>query len=206
MNVPRHTTTQILQTIEARFMDVADLEGDFSTIPMPKKNHLQVKTDIEKSNSFGEVFTPIWLVDQMIERISDYDLKKPNKKTLDLCSGYGQFTIRLLRKKYDLLNDKFDIKNFLFNTHYFSELQLASCYKLLHIYSSKINLFIGDSKHLSSLPENCSGIFVYKNGWQDCTEFVKEIFGNPRYKYNKSAENKFVNKLQGFMDESEKPS
>lgn len=206
MFVPRFTTDQILQTIEARFKDVAKLEGDFSLMPMPKDNHLQVKTDKEKSDTFGEVFTPIWLVDQMLERISDYDWRNPNKVTLDLCAGYGQFTIRMLRKKYTLMGNKFDIKNFLFGTHYFSELQLSSCYKLLHIYSPKINLFIGDSKELKSLPESCSGIFIYKNGWKDCTEFVKQTFGNPKYSYSQKAEEKFVAKMQGFIDESQNSS
>lgn len=202
MDVPRFTTEQILHTIEARFKDVAQLEGDFSLMPMPKENHLQVKTDKEKSDTFGEVFTPIWLVDQMLERVSDYEWRNKNKNTLDLCAGYGQFTIRMLRKKYALMGNKFDIKSFLFGTHYFSELQLTSCFKLLHIYSPKINLFIGDSKELKSLPENCSGIYIYKDGWKECTEEIKQLFGNPKYTYSQKAEEKFVAKLQGFIDES----
>ena len=206
MSVEEFTTKKILRTIEKRFKDVANLKGDFSIVPMPEEYHLQVKTDKEKSDTFGEVFTPIWLVDRMIERVSDYNWRNQNKITLDLCAGYGQFTIRMLRKKYALLDEKFDIQKFLFKTHYFSELQLSSCYKLLHIYSPKINLFIGDSKQLISLPENCSGIYIYKNGWQDCTEFVKNVFGNPRPNYSKSAEDKFVSKIQGFIDETEQPS
>lgn len=202
MDVPRFTTEHILKSIEARFKDVSKLEGDFSLMPMPKENHLQVKTDKEKSDTFGEVFTPIWLVDQMLERVSDYEWRNSSKITLDLCAGYGQFSIRILRKKYALMGNKFDIKNFLFGTHYFSELQLSSCYKLLHIYSPKINLFIGDSKELKSLPENCSGIYVFKNGWKDCTDSVKEIFGNPKYSYNLKTELKFVEKMQRFIDES----
>ena len=41
-------------------------------IPMPKEHHLQVSTNKSKSDTFGEVFTPIWLVDSMLERVSDY--------------------------------------------------------------------------------------------------------------------------------------
>lgn len=201
MNVPKYNTEKILLTIEERFKDVANLQGDLSLLPMPKEYHLQVKTDKQKSNTFGEVFTPIWLVDSMLERVSDYDWRNPNKITLDLCSGYGQFTIRMLRKKYNLMGNKFDIKRFLFHTHYFSELQLSSCYKLMHIYSPKINLFIGDSKEMPSLPENCSGIYIFKNGWIECTEVVKELFGNPKNKYSEKAQIKFITQLEGYINE-----
>ena len=202
MNVPKYNTEKILITIEERFKDVANLEGDLSLIPMPKEYHLQVITDKEKSESFGEVFTPIWLVDSMLERISDFDWRNSKKTTLDLCSGYGQFTIRMMRKKYDLMGEKFDIKSFLFKTHYFSELQLSSCYKLFHIYSPKINLFIGDSKELSSLPENCSGIYFFKNGWINCTDFVKDHFNKPKKRYCEISEKKFVELMQRLIDES----
>lgn len=202
MIVPKYSTRVILETIEERFKDVANLEGDLSLMPMPKEHHLQVETNKEKSDTFGEVFTPLWLVDSMLERISDYDWRNPNKHTLDLCAGYGQFTIRMLRKKYELMGNKFDIKKFLFHTHHFSELQLSSCYKLLHIYSPKINLFIGDSKELTTLPNNSSGVFYHKNGWIDCTDLIKDFFNKPKRKYCKTHENKFVEKMQGLIDES----
>lgn len=202
MSVPKYSTRVILETIENRFKDVANLEGDLSLMPMPKEHHLQVETNKEKSDTFGEVFTPIWLVDSMLERISDYEFRNQNKITLDLCAGYGQFTIRLMRKKYDLMKNKFDIKSFLFNNHYFSELQLSSCFKLLHIYSPKINLFIGDSKELSSLPENCEGIYYFKGSWIDCTELVKDCMGKPKKRYCKTSEQKFVEMMQRLINES----
>ena len=195
-------TKTILQCIEQRFKDVANLDGDFSLMPMPKEYHLQVTTNKEKSDSFGEVFTPIWLVDSMLERVSDYEWRNSNKITLDLCAGYGQFTVRMLRKKFSLMGNKFDILKFLFNTHYFSELQLSSCYKLLHIYSPNINLFIGDSKELKSLPENCSGIYYYNKEWIECTEQVKEIFGEPLKKYSSKAEAEFVAEMEKLTSES----
>ncbi len=195
-------TKTILQCIEQRFKDVANLDGDFSLMPMPKEYHLQVTTNKEKSDSFGEVFTPIWLVDSMLERVSDYDWRNQNKITLDLCAGYGQFTVRMLRKKFSLMGNKFDILKFLFDTHYFSELQLSSCYKLLHIYSCNINLFIGDSKELKSLPEDCSGIYYFNKEWIECTEQVKEIFGEPLKKYSSKAEAEFVAEMEKLTSES----
>ena len=195
-------TKTILQCIEQRFKDVANLDGDFSLMPMPKEYHLQVTTNKEKSDSFGEVFTPIWLVDSMLERVSDYDWRNQNKITLDLCAGYGQFTVRMLRKKFSLMGNKFDILKFLFDTHYFSELQLSSCYKLLHIYSCNINLFIGDSKELKSLPEDCSGIYYFNKEWIECTEHVKEIFGEPLKKYSSNADAEFVAEMEKLTSES----
>ena len=201
IEMARYSTIKIVENIELRFKDVANLDGDFSLMPMPKEYHLQVTTNKEKSDTFGEVFTPIWLVDSMLERVSDYDWRNQNKITLDLCAGYGQFTVRMIRKKFDLMGEKFDVKKFLFNTHYFSELQLSSCHKLMHIYSPNINLFIGDSKELKSLPENCSGIYYYNKEWIECTEQVKEIFGNPKKKYSLEAEAKFVTEMEKLTSE-----
>ena len=202
IEMARYSTIKIVENIELRFKDVANLDGDFSLMPMPKEYHLQVTTNKEKSDTFGEVFTPIWLVDSMLERVSDYDWRNQNKITLDLCAGYGQFTVRMIRKKFDLMGEKFDVKKFLFNTHYFSELQLSSCHKLMHIYSPNINLFIGDSKELKSLPENCSGIYYYNKEWIECTEQVKEIFGNPKKRYSLEAEAKFVTEMEKLTSES----
>ena len=191
-----YTTLDIIESIESRFKEVANLEGDFSLMPMPKEYQLQVIKNKEKSDSFGEVFTPIWLVDSMLENISNFDWRSQNKSTMDLCAGYGQFTVRMLRKKYDIMGENFDVKKFLFKTHYFSELQWSSCYKLLHIYSPKINLFIGDAKQLGSLPENCNGIYYYNNGWIQCTNFVRDHFGRAKKRYSVKSETEFIAKME----------
>jgi predicted helicase len=196
-----YSTAKIVESVESRFKEVAQLQGDFSLIPMPKEHHLQVSTNKSKSDTFGEVFTPIWLVDSMLERVSDYYWRNNSKVTLDLCAGYGQYTVRILRKKFHLMGENFDARNFLFKTHYFSELQLSSCYKLMHIYSPKINLFIGDSKELKSLPENCSGIYYYNKKWIECTKQVKEIFGNPKKRYSLEVEAKFVTEMEKLTSE-----
>lgn len=194
-----YTTIGMLETIESRFKEVANLEGDFSLMPMPKEYQLQVVKNKEKSDSFGEVFTPIWLVDSMIEHISNFSLRNENKNTLDLCAGYGQFTVRLLRKKYDMMGENFNVRKFLFETHYFSEIQWSSCYKLLHIYSPKINLFIGDAKELGSLPEKCNGIYYYNKEWIDITDKVKSCFGRARKRYSVKAEAEFIAEMEEYI-------
>lgn len=200
----KQLASTVIPFIESRFLQVAQLEGDIALFPLTKENHLQVTTDKDKSNKFGEVFTPLWLVDEMITRISDYDWKNPNLTTLDLCAGYGQFTIRMLRKKFSVLGDDFDVYKFLKSypdeirkkpaTHSFSELQLSSAYKLLFIFGTRINLFIGDSKMLNILPDYTKGIWFYCNkskDWIECTDKVMEWVGSPS-KYNIKRETKFV--------------
>ena len=132
-----------IERCEERFKEVTKLTGDLSVFPLTKETHLQVKTDKDKSDEFGEVFTPLWLVDEMLGRVSDFDWKLKKKTTMDLCAGYGQFTIRMLRKKYSLLGEDFNFKQFKNTTHYFNEFQLSSSFKLLHIFGRAINLFIG---------------------------------------------------------------
>jgi len=205
-------TAKVVNLIEKRFQEVAELEGDLSIFPLTRENHLQVKTDKQKSDTFGEVFTPLWLVDSMLERISDYDWRNNDKITMDLCAGYGQFTVRMIRKKYNLLGVKFDISKFLQSypsdvkkkpaTHWFAELQLSSCYKLLYIYSTKINLAIGDAKELVSLPDDARGIMVFNPStkvWEDKTEQVQEFIGRPR-KYSKDNEQKFIEFMESINE------
>jgi len=200
----KQQASTVIPFIESRFLQVAQLEGDIALFPLTKENHLQVTTDKDKSNKFGEVFTPLWLVDEMITRKSDYDWKNPNLTTLDLCAGYGQFTIRMLRKKFSVLGDDFDVYKFLKSypdeirkkpaTHSFSELQLSSAYKLLFIFGTRINLFIGDSTMLNILPDYTKGIWFYCNkskDWIEWTDKVMEWVGSPS-KYNIKRETKFV--------------
>lgn len=208
----KHPASKVIPFIEQRFLQIANLSGDIAMFPLTKENHLQVNTDKSKSDKFGEVFTPLWLVDEMLQRVSDYDWKNPKKRTLDLCAGYGQFTIRMLRKKFDLLGDDFDVYRFLKSypsdvrkepaTHSFSELQLSSCYKLLFIFSNRINLFIGDSKLIPLIPDSARGIWYYceiSKNWVECTEKVMELVGNPKT-YSLEKEEAFVSAFEEFIN------
>jgi hypothetical protein len=62
-------------------------------------------------------------------------------------------------------------------------------------------LFIGDSKELKSLPEDCSGIYYYNNGWHNCTEKVQELMGEPKKKYSPAHEAEFVIELEKLINE-----
>jgi len=180
-----------IDVIENNFKSISGIDLNLKTFPIKKsdKKH-QVDTDTDKSKKFGEVFTPIWLVDYMIGMAK---IKKNDIKTLDLCAGYGQFSIRLLR----YYKNKFkNIDNF-FTNHYFSELQISSCFKLMTIFGSDINLFIGDSLYLNKVPQNAKGIWVYLkefNGWISLTKTIRNVFRNS------VSEEDFVNKVEKITE------
>jgi hypothetical protein len=160
---------------EKRFSKVAGIKDDLSVYPLTHVPNIQ--TNKEKSKEFSEVFTPLWLVDQMIEQVNLVD---SGTTTIDLCAGYGQFSIRLMRHFYNI-DPNFNVKNFLEETHAFSELQLSSCWKLLLIFSRDINLFIGDSTYLNRLPKNAKGIWVHveKYGYWVClTQTVAQLISH----------------------------
>ena len=168
--------------IELRFMESAGISVDLSVYPIKQDQQgvHQAATNKAKSDEHGEVFTPMWLVDHMIEKAADFPWKNQNKTTEDLCSGYGQFTVRLLRKKYSVLGEKFDLKKFLTETHLFIEIQPDSCYRLLYTFGKKIRLLIGDAAQKGKLPDTAeTGIWVWSDvceRWYDCTVQVQQMF------------------------------
>ena len=159
----------------------------------------QVKTNKNKAKEFGEVFTPLWLVDEMLDQTE----VNPETSTLDLCAGYGQFSIRLLRK-LSKENKKFDCDAFLKEKHSFCELQLSSCYKLLNTFSTHINLFIGDATKLPRLPTFAKGIWIFleeMDGWVPATKAVRKMmFQDLRKSKSPTSEEEFCIKLQCLID------
>lgn len=171
------TMESVLRLMEQRFKIVSSLAGDISKYPVYKEDDVHFATDKEKARSFAEVFTPLYMVDEMLNVIPDGGMDLESTQ-LDLCSGYGQFTVRMLRKFYETYGEEFNIKKYLLYKHYFSELQISSCYKLLWTFSTHINLAIGDCLHLSKLPRNWRGIWHYVeaiDSWVEVTGFVKAL-------------------------------
>lgn len=181
--------------------DIANLREDLSVYPLLPHLGTSTETNKDKSKDFGEVFTPLWLVDEMIQQTQ----VDATTHTLDLCAGYGQFSIRLLRKLYSQ-DPLFDQVAFLKHNHSFSELQLSSCHKIIRVFGLNINLFIGDSKELPSLPEVARGIWVYlesMKGWIPITHTVREmIFIGDTKKITSEA--LFSRQLQKLIDKLNK--
>ena len=193
------TNEEFLLEAERRFKEFAELEEDLSVYPMHQAVS-NITTNKAKSKEFSEVFTPLWLVDQMIDQVQ---FESAKITTLDLCAGYGQFSIRLMRKFYENFAD-FNAAKFLKQTHAFSELQLSSCFKLFNIFGVDINLFIGDSTYLNKLPTNATGIWLYVEEygyWVRVTETIKKILQpRGRQKPTSGFKAKKLQKLQKFED------
>jgi hypothetical protein len=181
----KSSTRNKIEFIEKRFLESTNLNVDLSKYPLienvdlshPPLENQQVTTNKEKSDLHGEVFTPLWLVDYMLDKLSDEEWQNQELTTEDLCAGYGQFSVRMLRKKYSLLGESFKIDKFLNETHLFSELQPSSCYRLLYTFGTDIRLLMGDVTQRSKLPDEAeTGIWVYRDKWYDETEKVKDLF------------------------------
>lgn len=161
---------------EKRFLEITGLTEDLSQYPI--KEHAQQKTSNDKSKEFGQVFTPLSLVDRMLEKCEDWD---DNSKTiLDLCAGCGQFGIRILRKKLTI-NPNINIEEFIKEKLFFSEIQISSCIRLLYIFGPDINLFCGDSRKLDKLPDNMHGVWYLNpetDDWVNITTQFKNTYQN----------------------------
>jgi hypothetical protein len=190
--------------VESQFKKVSDIKEDISIYPLLQHLDTSVETNKDKSKEFGEVFTPLWLVDEMVGQVKHLDA---NTTTLDLCAGYGQFSIRLLRKLYNKDPIKFDPVHYIKHNHSFSELQLSSCYKLIRIFGMNINLFIGDSKELPSLPGVARGIWVYlesMKGWVPFTHTIRKTLIPSGDTKDVVKEEKFIELLQDTIDQLNK--
>jgi hypothetical protein len=167
---------ELLFQIEKRFLEVANLDGTLSYV-ITREDNMQVETNKEKSDEHGEVFTPLWLVDKMHDRITPHSWKRADLTTHDLCSGYGQFTVRMLRRRYKYMGETLDIPKVLSEYHLFSEIQPGSCFRLLYIFGQQIRLLIGDVTKMGELPDSAEkGIWVYTDKWKDKTELVLSLF------------------------------
>jgi len=152
-----------IEEIEKRFKEVTKLSPDVKINYYPIKEHVGFEVRMNEKKNHGEVFTPLQLVDKML-KISK---PKPDKYNMDLCSGHGQFTVRMLRKFIEE-NASFDIENYLKNLHWFNEINLDSVLQTIYIFGENINMAIGPAEELKKYPcdENkiwLKGIFLWDN-------------------------------------------
>lgn len=153
-----------VEEIEKRFLKISGIDCDLKKFPLsPDDIKKNIKTNKEKSNQYGEVFTPLWLVDKMILKATIEKLHQ-SKSTLDLCAGWGQFTIRMIRALSNYDKD-FDVYKWLKENHTFIELQLESAYKLLTIFGTDINLLIGDALQIEKV-NKWNEINYFDNYWK----------------------------------------
>jgi hypothetical protein len=200
-----------LEDIEARFKEVAGITTDLTKFPLSKEDNQQTETDKHKSNTYGEVFTPLWLVDEMLLKLDTIEISAGEKifkakAPIDLCAGYGQFTIRMLRCIYEAMGGAVNIRTWL-KKHSFSELQYESVYKLLYIFGVGTNIYIGDAQFLNTLDENDKGIFIHDGkSWINVTKEVKKNKFGQTKTYSTLGESEFCTWLALKVKKSSKPT
>lgn len=135
--------------------------------------------DIEKKK-YGEVFTPIPLIEEMLDKLPIEVWSNPDLKWLDPANGMGNFMIaiyfRLMKGLKDIIFDEEQRKkHILENMLYMSELNKKNCFLSKQIFDVnnyyKLNIYNGDSLTLDTVKE-----------WN--VEKFDIIVGNPPYQDN----------------------
>jgi superfamily II DNA or RNA helicase len=135
----------------------------------------------EEKNLYGEVFTPIELVCEMLNKIPDEVWKNPNLKWLDPANGIGNFPVVVYYKLMESLKDEIPAdtqrsRHIIENMVYMVELNQVNskvCEKIFHMIDPK------------SKPNIITGSFIGpKEDYKKIIDFdfkFDVIFGNPPY-------------------------
>lgn len=160
---------------------MASLAADEELTPRQRLQLLKVRK--KEKNEFGEVFTPPFLIDEMLSQLPSSLWQNPDLKWLDPCSGVGNFEViiieKLMRGLALIMPDKEKRKNHILrNMIYMIEINpdsVEQTYKTLG--SSLINIVNAD---------------FLKNDWQKTfdVDTFDVVVANPPYSTYKSAENK----------------
>ena len=108
----------------------------------------------DKSNSFGEVFTPKELIYEMIQKLPEDVWSDKTKTFLDPCAGKGNFPIYMIKKLFvglrdEIVDERERLKHIIENQIYMSEFQRESAEFIASAFTFgedfKINLYCGDT-------------------------------------------------------------
>lgn len=134
---------------------------------------------IEKKK-FGEVFTPMKLVNEMLDKLPEEVWTHEEYKWFDPATGMGNFPIAVYLRLFESLkdkipNDKKRKRHIIENMLYMSELNKKNCYIVEQIFNIhkkyKLNLYNGDTLKLDT-----KKIFGF--------EKFDVVMGNPPYQMN----------------------
>lgn len=148
-----------------------------------------LKTSNTEKKMFGEVFTSLELVEEMLDKLPVEVWSNPELKFLDPANGIGNFPVILVKKLMDGLKDwqsdaELRLKHILENQIYICELQS----KNMFIY---LQLFDPENKYKLNFHR---GSFLDENFVEVMKEWGVEKFdivvGNPPYNNDQKAEGK----------------
>jgi len=139
--------------------------------------HNCLKPKIIEKERYGEVFTPIPLINEMLDTLPIKVWSNPNLKWLDLANGMGNFMVaiyfRLMKGLKEIIPDEENRKkHILENMLYMSEINKKNCFIARQIFDInnqyKLNIYVGDSLTLN-----------IKEIWN--IDYFNIIIGNPPY-------------------------
>ena len=98
------------------------------------KHNKSVGSNIDRSDdrvdSTGEVFTPPWLVEEMIDSYPIEDLKDPNATFLDNSAGSGNFLMGLKNRLMKYHSEEHILNNMLYGVEYMEDNHKELCNRL----------------------------------------------------------------------------
>ena len=98
------------------------------------KHNKSVGSNIDRSDdrvdSTGEVFTPPWLVEEMIDSYPIEDLKDPNSTFLDNSAGAGNFLMGLKNRLMKYHSEEHILNNMLYGVEYMEDNHKELCNRL----------------------------------------------------------------------------
>ena len=157
-----------------------------------------IKVGQQEVKKYGEVFTPLSLVKEMITTLPKEVWSNPNLKWLDPANGMGNFPLIVIYKLMKGLeswepNVEKRYKHIIENMIYVCELQPKNAFMYLSLIDPKddlsVNLYCG-----SFLEEGFD--YHMKNVWD--VENFDIVLGNPPY--NRSVDLKFLNKSYSISE------
>ena len=135
------------------------------------EEHLPIK--IKEKNKFGEVFTPITLINEMLDKLDSNVWSNPNLKWLDPANGIGNFPMvvfhRLNKGLSDVILDEEERKSHIIkNMLYMIELNENNVNISQNIFGNNANIYCGS---------------FLEDGWKDYFGIDKfdVIIGNPPF-------------------------
>ena len=126
----------------------------------------------EKSDSFGEVFTPPELINEMLDKLPSDTWADKTKTFFDPCAGKGNFPIEVIKRLFKGLenqipNEEKRLKHIVENQIFMAELQDDSADFIREHFQFgrgyKVNLYHGDSLNM---PEDYFGESEKEEGHQ----------------------------------------
>jgi len=144
---------------------------NYNDIQNKIEEHLSIRT--EEKNKYGEVFTPITLINEMLDKLDSNVWSNPNLKWLDPANGIGNFPMvvyhRLNKGLSNVILDEQERKSHIIkNMLYMIELNENNVKISQKIFGQEANIYCGS---------------FLEDGWKDYFAINKfdVIVGNPPY-------------------------